>query len=176
MIRWALGLVLVMAQFGLMGRNPATTSYDIQVIDNGQFLASESVNIRLSLSTKMDGEAAYTEVHTTNTDAQGKASVLIGDGKAIKGDFDQLDLATGSYFVKVEYGLASTGMYRLLSHSRLLSVTRVQKWLFGKEKFNTVLTIIIVIWLGIIVYLLTMGRRISRLENDLKKIEQEGGN
>ncbi|HHG83896.1 MAG TPA: CcmD family protein [Bacteroidetes bacterium] len=170
--KYILGIALMFLQLSALGRNPAGMSYDLQVLDSGHVVTNQAVSLRFSFASQLGGDIVFVETHATKTDLQGNASAILGEGKPEKGNFDQIDLATGTYFIQVEYDLSGQGNYHLLSNSRLLSVTRVQKWLFGREKFNTVLTIIIVIWLGIIVYLLMTGRRISRLEKDLKKMKQ----
>jgi CcmD family protein len=51
--------------------------------------------------------------------------------------------------------------------SLLLQADASQKWLFQSEKIYTVLAVVLVIWLGIIVYLLFLRRDVTRLEKEL---------
>lgn len=47
-----------------------------------------------------------------------------------------------------------------------------EKFLFKDEKINTVIVIIMVIWIGIAAYLLVTGRKVSRLEHEVKNLQQ----
>lgn len=152
------------------------SEYDVQVIDSGRVVANREVNLRISLlNNAASGAAMFVETHQVMTNAEGLASFTIGDGKVITGDFNQIDVGTGVYFVKVEADPGGGENYQLVSNSRLQSVSRVQKWLFANEKLNTVLIIIIVIWVGIVVYLLLTGMRVTKIENELKKVKQDAG-
>ena len=170
-----LGIMMLLGHPG-MARDAEGATYDVQIIDSGQVAAGRDADLRISLlSQTADGALMYSEKHSVITNENGVARVVIGSGTAESGDFDQLDIATGVYFVKVEADLSGSGNYMLVSNARLLSVSRIQQWLFANEKLNTVLIIIIVIWVGIIVYLLLTGMRVSKLENELKQVQQESG-
>jgi CcmD family protein len=160
----------------LFAGNARAADYDVQIIDSGRIVADREVNLRVSLlNNDAEGELMYQETFRTRTDAQGQAGFELGEGNVLKGDFNAIDVGTGVYFVKVEADPAGGENYRLVSNSRLQSVSRVQKWLFANEKFNTVLIIIIVIWVGIVVYLLLTGLRVTKIENELKKLKQDAG-
>jgi CcmD family protein len=170
-----LGLLLL-AVGPALARNADGASYDVQIIDSGRVVSGQEVDLRIILhSQTADGAAMYQEKHRVMTNTEGVARMVIGEGNAESGDFDQLDLATGVYFVEVQADLRGDGNYLLLSNARLLSVSRIQQWLFANEKLNTVLIIIIVIWVGIIVYLLLTGMRVSKLERELKHVQQDAG-
>jgi CcmD family protein len=170
---WITGLLLALL---LLTGNVFAADYDIQVIDSGRVVANQEVNLRVSLlNNAADGTAMFVETHKVMTAPDGQASFTIGDGKVVTGDFNQIDVGTGVYFVKVEADLRGDENFQLVSNSRLQSVSRVQKWLFANEKLNTVLIIIIVIWVGIVVYLLLTGMRVTKIENELKKMKQDAG-
>lgn len=158
----------------LLTGNLYAAEYDVQVIDSGRVVANQDVNLRISLlNNAADGTTMFVETHGVKTTAEGMASFTIGDGKAVTGDFNQIDVGTGVYFVKVEADPRGGENYQLVSNGRLQSVSRVQKWLFANEKLNTVLIIIIVIWVGIVVYLLLTGMRVTKIENELKQVKKD---
>lgn len=45
------------------------------------------------------------------------------------------------------------------------------KLLFKSEKIFTVLTVVLIIWLGIVALLLSMNKRINKLENQQQKLD-----
>jgi CcmD family protein len=59
--------------------------------------------------------------------------------------------------------------------SLLLQADPAQKWLFQSEKIYTVLAVVLIIWLGIIVYLLFLRRDVTRLEKEVKQLTQQKG-
>ncbi len=59
--------------------------------------------------------------------------------------------------------------------SLLLQADASQKWLFQSEKIYTVLAVVLIIWLGIIVYLLFLRRDVTRLEKELGNLSQQKG-
>jgi CcmD family protein len=56
--------------------------------------------------------------------------------------------------------------------SLLLQAAPTEKWLFQSEKIYTVLAVVLIIWLGIIVYLLYLRRDVGRLEKELGKLAE----
>lgn len=58
----------------------------------------------------------------------------------------------------------------------LSSLLQVQDtWLFKSEKINTVIVVIMVIWLGIVVYLLWTGKKVAKLEKEMQEMKQDRG-
>ena len=49
------------------------------------------------------------------------------------------------------------------------------RWLFKSEKVNTILVVMLVIWVGIVVYLLWTGQKISKLEARMEELKQQRG-
>lgn len=59
--------------------------------------------------------------------------------------------------------------------SLLLQADASQKWLFQSEKIYTVLAVVLIIWLGIIVYLLFLQRDVARVEKELSNLSSNKG-
>jgi CcmD family protein len=59
--------------------------------------------------------------------------------------------------------------------SLLLQADPSQKWLFQSEKIYTVLAVVLIIWLGIILYLLFLQRNVTRLEKEVAQLTQQKG-
>lgn len=152
----------------------AGTNLATQVNDSlGHPMAGANVELKVELTTgSLDGETQYAEIHTLMTDAAGIAAIEIGQGKATdpKYVFDNFDIAQGSNFLRLS--LKDAGGWRLLLKSQLPNVPQVRKWLFAGEKANTVIAIMVIVWLGIVVYLLLTGRRLRALEKRVAEYQQ----
>ena len=59
--------------------------------------------------------------------------------------------------------------------SMFLQVPAEQKWLFQSEKIYTVLTVVLLIWAGILGYLVFSLRRLGKLERELEKLSSKPG-
>ena len=152
----------------------AGTNLATQVNDSlGHPMAGAKVELMVELTTgSLDGETQDAETHAIHTDAAGVAAIDIGTGKATdpKYVFDNFDIAQGSNFVRLS--IKDAGGWRLLLKSQLPNVPQVRKWLFAGEKANTVIAIMVIVWLGIVVYLLLTGRRLRALENRVAEYQQ----
>ena len=103
------------------------------------------------------------------------ATFDIGAGKPTdaKYVFDNFDIGQGNNFLRVSLKEASG--WRLLLKSQVPNVPKIRKWLFADEKSNTVISVMIVVWLGIVVYLLLSGRKLRKLEKQLAELKQRRG-
>ncbi len=86
-------------------------------------VVSAPVGMRVSiLQGSATGTAVYVETHTTTTNANGLATVKIGDGTVVSGTFSAIDWSTGNYYVKTETDLAGGTNYTISGTTELLSV------------------------------------------------------
>lgn len=161
-----LGILLPLAAAG--------TNLATQVNDSlGHPMAGANVELKVELTTgSLDGETQYAETHAVQTDSAGVAAIEIGEGIATdpKYVFDNFDIAQGSNFLRLS--IKDAGGWRLLLKSQLPNVPQVRKWLFAGEKANTVIAIMVIAWLGIVVYLLLTGRRLRALEKRVAEYQQ----
>jgi CcmD family protein len=142
----------------------------------GKPVESKPVELLIELTTgAIDGQAQYAENHTLSTDAAGLAAFDIGAGKPTdaKFVFDNFDIAQGTNYLRVS--VKEAGGWRLLLKSQVPNVPKIRKWLFADEKSNTVIAVMIVVWLGIVVYLLLSGRKMRTLEKQLAELKQRRG-
>ncbi|MFN8394716.1 MAG: CcmD family protein [Bacteroidia bacterium] len=158
----------------LLPLSATATNLATQVNDSlGRPMAAAKVELRVELTTgTMDGETQYAETHAVQTDPAGVAAIDIGMGQVTdpKYVFDNFDIAQGSNFVRLS--IKDAGGWRLLLKSQLPNVPQVRKWLFAGEKANTVIAIMVIVWLGIVVYLLLTGRRLRALEKRVVEYQQ----
>ncbi len=157
--------------------NNGSPNFQLVVTDSlGQAKAAQQMELLIELTTgALDGQVQYAETHATQSDPKGIAAIAIGFGKATdaKYVFDNFDIAQGDNFVKVS--LKEAGGWRLLLNTQLPNVPKVRKWLFADEKSNTVIAVMVIVWLGIVVYLLLSGRKMKQLEKQVAALKQHRG-
>jgi hypothetical protein len=103
---------------------PNKMSYQAVIRNNSNALvANQAVGMRISiLQGSPSGTAAYVETHTPTTNANGLASIEIGGGTVVSGNFSTINWANGSYFVKTETDPSGGNSYSINGTSQLLSV------------------------------------------------------
>lgn len=103
---------------------PKKMSYQAVIRNNSNTLvANQAVGMRISiLQGSPSGTAAYVETHTPTTNANGLASIEIGGGTVVSGNFSTINWANGSYFVKTETDPSGGNSYSINGTSQLLSV------------------------------------------------------
>ena len=88
-----------------------------------QLVANQSVGIKISiLQGSANGAAVYAETHSPLTNANGLATLEIGGGTVLNGNFANINWANGPYFVKTEIDLNGGSNYTITSTTQLLSV------------------------------------------------------
>lgn len=86
-------------------------------------VANQSVRIRISLLQGSSvGSSVYTETHLTTTNANGLASIVIGNGTVVSGNINTVDWGSSSYFIKTEIDPTGGTTYSISSTTQLLSV------------------------------------------------------
>ena len=89
----------------------------------GVLVANVNVGIQISiLQTTATGTAVFRERHTTLTNANGLATLEIGGGTLVVGNFTTIDWSNGPYFIKTETDPAGGTNYTISGTSQMLSV------------------------------------------------------
>lgn len=103
---------------------PEKISYQAVVRDAGNSLVSnQSLGIQISiLQGSSTGTAVYIETQTPSTNVNGLMSLEIGNGIVISGNFNTIDWANDSYFIKTEIDPTGGINYTIIGTSQLLSV------------------------------------------------------
>lgn len=169
--------LLMLAPFGLKAFSSGSPNFELVVSDSfGRPKLTTEVELLVELTSgKLDGNAQYAEKHVLITNSEGIARFPIGFGKPTdaKFIFDNFDVSQGKNFLRVS--IQEAGGSRMLLNAQLANVPIVQKWLFADGKSNTVIAIMITVWLGILVYLLLTNRKMKALEKQLQDLKQQGG-
>ena len=90
---------------------------------SNELLVGQTVGIKISiLQGSANGSAVYSETHTPQTNANGLATLEIGGGSLLSGNFANINWANGPFFVKTETDPNGGNNYTITNTSQLLSV------------------------------------------------------
>jgi uncharacterized protein (TIGR02145 family) len=105
-------------------QSPQKFSYQSVIRNTGnQLVVNQQVGIKISiLQGSANGSAVYSESHSLLTNANGLASLEIGGGTVLSGNFANINWPSGPYFVKTETDLNGANNYTITSTQQLLSV------------------------------------------------------
>lgn len=105
-------------------QSPEKISYQAVVRDDSNVLVTSTpVGIQISiLQGSQSGTAVYVEMQTPTTNENGLATLEIGNGTVVSGDFTTIDWENGPYFIKTETDPAGGINYTISGTSQLLSV------------------------------------------------------
>jgi hypothetical protein len=103
---------------------PNKMSYQAVIRNNSNALvANQGVSIRISiLQGSSVGTVVYVETQIPTTNASGLASIEIGGGTVVSGNFTNINWANGPFFIKTETDPTGGGNYNITGTSQLLSV------------------------------------------------------
>lgn len=113
---------LTLSLLGL-AQAPEKMSFQAVIRDgDNNLVMDEQVGMQISiLQGAADGTLAYSETHSTTTNANGLVSIEIGMGTT-SDDFSAIDWANGPYFIKTETDPDGGTSYSITGTSQLLSV------------------------------------------------------
>lgn len=114
----------ILMTVSLWGQSPEKMSYQAVIRNSsGELVTNQTIGMQLSiLQGSAGGSAIYVETQTPTTNANGLASIEIGAGTVVSGDFSTIDWANGPYFIKTETDPAGGTSYSITGTSQLLSV------------------------------------------------------
>jgi hypothetical protein len=118
-------LLLCVFVFGnTFSQAPQKMSYQAVVRNSSNSLVFNSnVGIKISiLQGSANGNAVYSETHTSTTNSNGLATIEIGNGTVLTGAFGSINWGQGPYFIKSETDINGGSNYTISATSQLLSV------------------------------------------------------
>ena len=103
---------------------PQKFSYQTVVRNaSNQLLVGQTVGIKISiLQGSANGSSVYAETHAPQTNTNGLATLEIGGGALLSGNFANINWANGPFFVKTETDPNGGNNYTITNTSQLLSV------------------------------------------------------
>ena len=118
--------LLFFSFIALTGFSQAPQKFSYQTVvrnASNQLLVGQTVGIKISiLQGSSNGSAVYTETHAPQTNANGLATLEIGGGSLLSGNFANINWANGPFFVKTETDPNGGNNYTITNTSQLLSV------------------------------------------------------
>ena len=117
---------------------PQKMSYQAVIRDNSNALVTNQVvGMQISiLQGSANGTAVYAETQAPTTNANGLASIEIGGGTLVSGNFATINWANGPYFIKTETDPTGGTNYTITGTSQLLSVPYAQ---YAEKSGNPIL-------------------------------------
>lgn len=117
-------LALCFFVYSASAQSPQALKYQAVARDNnGDLLANQNVTFRISiLQGGPSGAAVYVETHSATTNDYGLATLEIGRGTLVSGDFSSINWGSDSHFLLVEMDEAGGSSYQMMGTSELLSV------------------------------------------------------
>ena len=114
----------ILLSASVFAQSPNKMSYQAVIRNSSNVLVTSSaVGMRISiLQTSPSGTAIYVETQTPSTNANGLATIEIGGGTVVSGNFSTINWANGPYFIKTETDPAGGANYSIAGTSQLLSV------------------------------------------------------
>ncbi|HXA02744.1 MAG TPA: collagen-like protein [Cytophagaceae bacterium] len=108
----------------LFAQTPQKMSYQAVLRNSSNnLITSAAIGMRVSiLQGSATGSSVYTETQTTTTNTNGLASIAIGTGTIVSGNFSTIDWSTGPYFIKTETDPSGGTAYSITSTTQLMSV------------------------------------------------------
>jgi uncharacterized protein (TIGR02145 family) len=117
-------LVIVLLTVTIGAQSPQKMSYQAVIRDGDGKLVTTQIGMQISILQGSDaGIPVYVETHTPTPNSNGLASLIIGDGTWVSGNFATIDWSNGPYYIKTETAVAvPLTSYTISGTSQLLSI------------------------------------------------------
>ena len=117
-------LAFLLINTSIFAQAPQKMSYQAVIRNSSNALiTSTPVGMQISiLQGSSTGIAVYVETQTPSTNANGLASVEIGGGTVVSGNFSTINWANGPYFIKTETDPTGGTAYTITGTNELMSV------------------------------------------------------
>jgi hypothetical protein len=108
----------------IQAQAPQKFSYQTVIRNSSnQLVANQQVGIKISvLQGSETGIVVYSERHTPNTNMNGLATLSIGTGTVLNGNFQNINWGSGAYYIQTETDPNGGSNYTITSTQQLLSV------------------------------------------------------
>jgi uncharacterized protein (TIGR02145 family) len=117
-------LLISFIALSALAQTPQKFSYQTVIRNSSnQLLVGQTVGIKISiLQGSANGSAVYSETHAPQTNANGLATLEIGGGSLLAGNFANINWANSPFFIKTETDPNGGNNYTISNTSQLLSV------------------------------------------------------
>ncbi len=117
-------IAVILVAVNVFAQSPEKMSYQAVVrnASNG-LISNTTIGMKISiLQNSTSGTEVYAETQTSVTDANGLATLEIGTGSIISGEFSTINWSAGPYFIKTETDPSGGTTYTITGTSQLMSV------------------------------------------------------
>jgi len=123
MINQTFTFLLILVGFSTMAQ-PTSFNYQTVVRNaSGEIISNQSVSFQISiLQGSATGTAVYVETNSATTNQFALASLEIGNGTIVSGDFTSINWGADDYFLQVELDETGGTNYQFIGVSQLLAV------------------------------------------------------
>jgi uncharacterized protein (TIGR02145 family) len=118
-------IINLLLSSSVIAQTPLKMSYQAVIRNSSNQLVTDTqIGMQISiLQGAVDGPAVYVETHTPTTNANGLASIEIGNGTVVSGGITSINWGNNTYFIKTETAVeAPLTTYTITGTSQLLSV------------------------------------------------------
>jgi hypothetical protein len=114
----------ILLTVSVFAQSPQKMSYQAVIRNSSNALViNTQVGMQISiLQGAANGSAVYVETQTPTTNANGLASLEVGNGTVVSGNFANINWANGPYFIKTETDPTGGNNYSITATNQLLSV------------------------------------------------------
>jgi len=108
----------------ILAQTPQAFKYQaIARDDYGNILSSWEIGIRITiLQGDRSGQEAYVEIHKVTSNMYGLINIVIGEGTALRGTFQDIGWGEKRHYIKMEMDLDGGENYREMGTSQLYAV------------------------------------------------------
>ncbi|OYT14684.1 MAG: hypothetical protein B7C24_17000, partial [Bacteroidetes bacterium 4572_77] len=124
MKRIVFGILILAYSLNVLAQAPEKMTYQavIRDIDN-KLIQEQKISIQISiLEGSIYGSAIYVETHSPTTNNNGLATLQIGAGEVLNGEFADIKWASNLYFLKTEVDPTGGNSYSIETINQMLSV------------------------------------------------------
>jgi uncharacterized protein (TIGR02145 family) len=117
-------LFLLITSLSIIAQAPQKFSYQAVIRNSSnQLLINQQIGLKISiLQGSENGNAVYSERHVPTTNTNGVATISIGTGSLLVGEFQTINWSNGPYFIQTETDINGGTNYTISSTQQLLSV------------------------------------------------------
>ncbi len=117
-------LAITLFAYNVFAQAPHRLSYQAVIRNStGDLVTNHAVGMKISiLQGSASGTPVYVETQTPTTNGNGLATIEIGGGTLVSGNFNAISWGSGTYFLKTETDPAGGISYSIAGTSQLLSV------------------------------------------------------
>src|SRR5687767_3491164 len=114
--------IFAISSLTLNAQAPQKMSYQSVIRDSeNELVTNQNVRVRISLlQGAVNGSPVYIEMHNVTTNANGLATLQVGNGTVVSGNISAIDWSDGPYFIKTETDPTGGSNFSIVATSELL--------------------------------------------------------